>query len=110
MVMMLFLLVDDPRRPTREDLRDGLSYLWPWIAVTAAGIAALLFDGSIAMVVGVLFIALRKELVRLEMDHARWVRRMNPSERWVKPAEVLMVLFGLVSVGIGALTLAAKFR
>jgi hypothetical protein len=78
------------------------------IAIAVAGIIALVFDESMLIVVGGLLIALRKELVRLDQDHRRWVWRMEPTERSARMTEIGVVLFGLVCVGVGMLTFAAR--
>ena len=82
------------------------------LTIVVIGIIGLVFDeqlpdGLIRVVIGVLFVAFRKTLARLDEQHRRWVWRMNPTERSVKVTEAMMVVIGLGFVGIGALTLAA---
>ena len=109
-VVMLVLYATSPDRVTGARLRAGLSDVWAVIAVAVAGIGALIFDESLALVAGGLFIALRRELVRVAQDHRRLVWRMEPAELSARMTEIVVVLFGLVCVGVGLLTLAARLR
>jgi putative flippase GtrA len=61
-----------------------------------------------ASVIGMLFIAFRKALVRFDQEHRRWVWRVNTTERSAKVTETMMVVIGLAFVGIGVLTLATS--
>ena len=65
-------------------------------------------SSPLAIVVGGLLIALRKELVRLDQDHRRWRWHMEPTKRSARMTEMVVVLFGVVCVGIGMLTFAAR--
>ena len=77
---------------------------WAPLVIAAAAIVALVFDvrdGVMPIVIGVLFIVLRRPLVRLDRAHAWWAWRMDTSDRRARITEAVFVIVGVIFVGIG---------